>query len=196
MICIVDNYDSFVHNLGRYFRLLGFVTSIARNDEAAVADIRAARPEAIVLSPGPCTPNEAGIGLQLVAELAADFPILGVCLGHQTIVQSFGGRVVPSRRPMHGMASDIHHRGHWMFAGVPPVFRAGRYHSLEAEADSLPDELEPIAWTAGGEIMAVCQRGHTVVGLQFHPESILTPDGVQILANFAERVRSPKGEPP
>ncbi len=184
MILLIDNYDSFVHNLARYFVRLGQETIVVRNDAANVGSVRARRPDAIVLSPGPCTPNEAGCSLDLVRELHASIPILGVCLGHQTIAAALGGRVVRAVEPMHGRASAVYHDGRGVFQGLANPFHAGRYHSLVAEESSLPDCLTVTARTADGVVMAIEHRTSPVIGLQFHPESVLTEFGYPLLANF------------
>ena len=191
MLLMIDNYDSFTYNLVQYFGELGQEVRVVRNDAMSVADIAALRPERIVISPGPCTPNEAGVSLQVLQELADAVPILGVCLGHQSLGQAFGGKVVRARTIMHGKTSPIHHRGQGVFAGLPSPFEATRYHSLVVERDSLPDCLEVTAWTedAGGgfdEIMGLRHRRLPLQGVQFHPESILTQHGHAMLRNFLE----------
>ena len=184
MILVIDNYDSFVHNLARYFTCLGQETCVVRNDAISVAAVRRLRPAAVVISPGPCTPYEAGCSLELIAKCWNDFPILGVCLGHQAIAAALGGRVVRANRPMHGRASAVYHDGQGVFANVPCPFNAGRYHSLIVQESTLPPELEVTARTASGTIMALRHREAPVVGLQFHPESILTEHGLDLLRNF------------
>ena len=184
MILLIDNYDSFVYNLARYFERLGQTTHVVRNDAIDAAQAAALRPRAIVLSPGPCTPNEAGCSLETVERLHQHVPILGICLGHQAIGAALGGRVVRSPEPMHGRVSDIYHYGGGVFAGVPNPLSACRYHSLIVDEQSLPDGLEITARTADGVVMAIAHRELPVVGLQFHPESILTQHGYQMLANF------------
>jgi anthranilate synthase/aminodeoxychorismate synthase-like glutamine amidotransferase len=181
---LIDNYDSFVHNLARYFRQLRCATEVVRNDALTVEQVAALRPEAIVISPGPCTPNEAGISLEIVDRLAGVVPILGICLGHQAIVQALGGRIVVSHQPMHGRESAVVHWGSPMFRDVPSPFRAGRYHSLIADKDSLPKCLQVTARTDDFTIMAVEHIEFPIVGLQFHPESILTEQGYTIIQNF------------
>jgi len=186
---MIDNYDSFTYNLVQYFGELGADVLVRRNDEIDVDGIRALAPERIVLSPGPCTPDQAGISLDVVREFAAQIPILGVCLGHQSIGQVFGGRVVRAARVMHGKASQIHHTGQGVFAGLPSPFRATRYHSLIVARDSVPDCLEVTAWSvdeAGerDEVMGFRHRGWPAEGVQFHPESILTEHGHALLKNF------------
>ena len=188
---MIDNYDSFVHNLSRYFRQLDFETEIVRNDETTVEQIVQMSPRAIVLSPGPCTPNEAGISLELVRHVHRSIPILGICLGHQVIVQALGGSVVCSPDPIHGQSSQVFHHGSTLFDNIPSPFLAGRYHSLVAEQSSLPDTLVPRAWTEDGILMAVQHNVAPVVGLQFHPESILTSCGHRLLTNFLNLNGSP-----
>jgi len=193
MLLMIDNYDSFTYNLVQYLGELGEDVKVVRNDEWSVARIAAADPERIVISPGPCTPDQAGVSLELIAALAGRVPILGVCLGHQSIGQAFGGKVVRAKRIMHGKTSMIHHRGTGVFAGLPNPFEATRYHSLVVERDSLPECLEITAWSEdeqGGfdEIMGIRHRSLPVEGVQFHPESILTRSGKDLLRNFvAER---------
>jgi anthranilate synthase/aminodeoxychorismate synthase-like glutamine amidotransferase len=190
MILVIDNYDSFVHNLARYLRELGWTTRVVRNDGMALDDIAALKPSHIVISPGPCTPNEAGISVATVRRFGPSIPILGVCLGHQSIGQAFGGRVVRARRPMHGKTSLIRHRSAGTFAGLPNPLRATRYHSLVVAKEDLPDELEITAESEEGEIMALAHRRYPIVGLQFHPEAVLTEHGYDLLRNFlGDRVR-------
>lgn len=184
MILLVDNYDSFVHNLARYLRKLGQPTRVVRNDVVDVAEVRADRPSAIVLSPGPCTPKEAGCSLELVRELWQDIPMLGVCLGHQTIAAAFGGNIVRAAQPMHGRTSAVLHNGEGVFAGVPSPVTVCRYHSLVADAATLPAAIEVTARTADGVVMAIRHREAPIVGVQFHPEAILTQYGYHMLANF------------
>jgi anthranilate synthase/aminodeoxychorismate synthase-like glutamine amidotransferase len=184
MLLLIDNYDSFVHNLARYFERLGQATHVVRNDAIDVAMTRALKPDAIVLSPGPCTPKEAGVSLELVCELHTEVPMLGVCLGHQVIAEALGGRIVRAPVPVHGQASEIRHDGSGLFHGLPPLFRVGRYHSLVAEAASLGETLRSTAWTADRVVMAFEHRHFPVYGVQFHPESILTEYGYELLANF------------
>ena len=184
MILVIDNYDSFVHNLARYFRQLGQTTKVYRNDEISIDQIRQLSPDAIVISPGPCTPQEAGVSLEVVAELTGEFPILGVCLGHQAIVEAFGGDVIRSGGPMHGRSSSVKHSKTKLFTNVPSPFQVGRYHSLIADKSTLPGCLAVTANDIGGTVMAVEHRSEIVVGVQFHPESILTESGYQLLANF------------
>ncbi len=184
MILVIDNYDSFVHNLARYFRQLGQTTKVYRNDEISVDQIRQLAPDAIVISPGPCTPQEAGVSLEVVAELTGQFPILGVCLGHQAIVEGLGGNIIRSGGPMHGRSSSVKHSETKLFTDIPSPFQVGRYHSLIADKSALPDCLAVTATDSGGTIMAVEHLTEIVVGVQFHPESILTESGYQLLANF------------
>ena len=189
MLLMIDNYDSFTFNLVQYLGELGQQVQVVRNDALTVDGIRALHPERIVISPGPCTPNEAGVSLDVLRELAGAAPILGVCLGHQAIGQAFGGKVVRARRIMHGKVSPIRHAGRGVFRGLPDPFEATRYHSLVVEKESLPDCLEVTAWTehADGcidEIMGLRHRTLPVEGVQFHPESILTQHGHALLRNF------------
>ncbi len=184
MLLIIDNYDSFTYNLVQYFGELGIEMKIFRNDALTVADVKKLAPEKICISPGPCTPNEAGISLELIRELGPTTPILGVCLGHQSIGQIYGGDVVRADRLMHGKTSPIHHNGSSVFAGLPNPFEATRYHSLIVKRETLPDCLEITAWTAENEIMGLRHKEHPVHGVQFHPESILTENGKQILETF------------
>ena len=187
MILMIDNYDSFTWNLVQYFGELGADMRVVRNDELTVEEIAALAPEKIVVSPGPCSPNEAGVSLAAIRAFAGRIPILGVCLGHQAIGQAFGGRVVHAMELMHGKTSPVEHTGAGVFAGLPSPFIATRYHSLAVERASLPPELEVTAWTADGEIMGLKHRVHDVEGVQFHPESILTEHGHAMLRNFVER---------
>ncbi|MGE5625163.1 MAG: anthranilate synthase component II [Bacillota bacterium] len=189
MILMIDNYDSFTYNLVQYLGELGADVDVRRNDTLSVADVAALKPERIVISPGPCTPNEAGICLDLVQALGGKLPILGVCLGHQAIGQAFGGRIVHAGRVMHGKVSRIRHTGKGVFRGLPDGFEATRYHSLVIAKDSVPDCLEVTAWTEddrGGmeEIMGVRHKTLPIEGVQFHPESILTQHGHDLLRNF------------
>jgi len=186
---MIDNYDSFTFNLVQYLQMLGAEVKVVRNDELSVDEIERLAPERIVISPGPCTPNEAGISLELIERLGPRIPILGVCLGHQAIGQAYGGEVVRAKRIMHGKTSRIRHGGQGVFAGLPDGYEATRYHSLVVARDSVPGCLEVTAWTedpAGGfdEIMGLRHREHPVEGVQFHPESILTEHGHALLANF------------
>ncbi len=189
MLLMIDNYDSFTYNLVQYFGELGEDVRVVRNDELTVDAIAALGPARIVISPGPCTPNEAGVSLQLIERLAGRIPILGVCLGHQSIGQAFGGEVVRAKRIMHGKTSMIRHRGLGVFGGLPDPFEATRYHSLVVARESLPDCLEVTAWTESDdgsfdEIMGLRHKTLAVEGVQFHPESILTQHGHDLLRNF------------
>jgi anthranilate synthase component 2 len=189
MILMIDNYDSFTYNLVQYFGELGQSVRVVRNDELGVEQIRALAPARIVISPGPGTPDQAGVSLSLIEKLGGQIPILGVCLGHQSIGQAYGGKVVRAREIMHGKTSRIHHTGKGVFAGLPNPFEATRYHSLVVEKSTLPHSLEVTAWTQhadGGvdEIMGLRHRTQAVEGVQFHPESILTEHGHDLLRNF------------
>ena len=191
MILVVDNYDSFTFNLVQYLQMLGAEVRVERNDALTVTEVAALAPAGIVISPGPCTPDQAGISLALVRELGAQVPILGVCLGHQAIGQAYGGKVVRAGRIMHGKTSPIRHRGEGLFAGLPDGYEATRYHSLVVEQATLPDCLEVTAWTEHEdgrveEIMGLRHREHPVQGVQFHPESILTEHGHALLENFLQ----------
>jgi anthranilate synthase/aminodeoxychorismate synthase-like glutamine amidotransferase len=187
VLLVIDNYDSFTYNLVQYLGELGAELHVVRNDAITVEEIESLKPSHIVISPGPCTPNEAGISLELIERLAGRVPILGVCLGHQAIGQSFGARVVRSRVVMHGKVSPVHHDGSGVHAGVPSPFTATRYHSLTLDSDSIPPELRVTAWTESGEVMAVEHRELPIFGVQYHPESIMTEHGKKILANFLLR---------
>jgi len=191
MIFMLDNYDSFTYNLVQYLSELGAEVVVRRNDAVTVDEVGAMHPAAIVISPGPCTPREAGISVPLIQRYASQIPTLGVCLGHQSIGAALGGEVVRAPRIMHGKTSPIHHRGTGVFAGLPDPFDATRYHSLVIEPDTLPAELETTAWTddeGKRTIMGVRHRSWPLEGVQFHPESILTVCGKQLLANFLARV--------
>ena len=192
MLLMIDNYDSFTWNLVQYLQTLGAEVRVVRNDELSVAQIDALRPERIVISPGPCTPNEAGVSVEVIRQLGARVPVLGVCLGHQSLGQAYGGDVVRAKTIMHGKTSRIRHAGAGVFAGLPDGYEATRYHSLVVSRETLPDCLEITAWTdnADGsfdEIMGLRHRQHPVEGVQFHPESILTEHGHALLKNFLER---------
>ncbi|HEY2523746.1 MAG TPA: aminodeoxychorismate/anthranilate synthase component II [Candidatus Binataceae bacterium] len=187
-ILIIDNYDSFTYNLVQYLGELGAELEVRRNDAIDVAGARAMAPGAIVISPGPCTPREAGVSVPLLREMAGELPILGVCLGHQCIGEAFGGKVVRAGRLMHGKTSPILHDGKSIFAGLPNPFDAMRYHSLLVDADLIPSCLEVSAHTAEGEVMGLRHRTLPVEGIQFHPESIGTPEGKKLLANFLRQV--------
>jgi len=187
MLLMIDNYDSFTYNLVQYLGELGEDVKVVRNDEMTADAVERLAPARIVLSPGPCTPNEAGISLALVHRFAGRVPILGVCLGHQAIGQAFGGKVVHAKALMHGKVSRIHHSEAGVFRGLPTPFQATRYHSLAIERASCPPDLEITAWTEDGEIMGVRHRSLPVEGVQFHPESILTEHGHALLANFLQQ---------
>jgi anthranilate synthase component 2 len=186
MLLMIDNYDSFTYNLVQYLGELGAEVKVVRNDEVTVDEVAAMHPARVVISPGPCSPDEAGISLGVIARLGAQVPILGVCLGHQAIGQAYGGKVVHARALMHGKTSPIRHSGRGVFRGLPSPFTATRYHSLAVERESLPDALEVTAWTDDGEIMGLAHRSLRVEGVQFHPESILTEHGHALLARFLE----------
>jgi anthranilate synthase component 2 len=190
MLLMIDNYDSFTYNLVQYFGELGADVRVVRNDEVTIADIERLDPARIVVSPGPCSPNEAGISLAAIAHFSGKKPILGVCLGHQALGQVFGGKVVHAKRLMHGKVSPIEHAAAGVFRGLPSPFAATRYHSLAVERASLPDCLEVTAWTADGEIMGLRHRTLAVEGVQFHPESVLTEHGHRMLGNFLEASQS------
>jgi anthranilate synthase component II len=184
MLLMIDNYDSFTYNLVQYLGELGEEVSVFRNDEITLEQIEALHPSRIVISPGPCTPNEAGISVPLVKRFAGKFPILGVCLGHQSIGQAFGGKIVHAGQLMHGKTSDIRHKDAGVFHGLPNPLTATRYHSLVIDKKSIPACLEVTAWTDDGDVMGVRHRDLPVEGVQFHPESILTEKGHELLANF------------
>ncbi|WP_153976443.1 aminodeoxychorismate/anthranilate synthase component II [Paenibacillus xylanilyticus] len=184
MILVIDNYDSFTYNLVQYLGELGETVEVRRNDEIDLAGIEALAPDHILISPGPCTPNEAGISLDVIDHFKGSIPIFGVCLGHQAIGQAFGGNVIRADRMMHGKTSEMHHQGTSVFAGLPSPFIATRYHSLIVERSSLPDCLEITAETAEGEIMGLRHKEFAIEGVQFHPESIITDHGHQMLRNF------------
>lgn len=189
MLLMIDNYDSFTYNLVQYFGELGQDVVVHRNDQISVSEIQKLNPQYIVISPGPCTPNEAGISLELIEKLAGKYPILGVCLGFQAIVQSFGGKIIGAQKIMHGKVSPVHHTSKSVFKGLKNPLNATRYHSLVAEKESLPDCFEVTAWTnkESGEIeeiMGVRHTSYPIEGVQFHPESILTPHGKKILSNW------------
>jgi anthranilate synthase component II len=186
MLLMIDNYDSFTYNLVQYFGELKQEVVVFRNDEVSLEEVAALRPAHIVISPGPCTPNEAGISVALIKRFAGEIPMLGVCLGHQSIGQAFGGRIVHAKQLMHGKVSTIHHAGVGVFSGLQEPFDATRYHSLVIERNSLPEALEVTAWTADGEIMGVRHKTLPVEGVQFHPESILTQFGHELLQNFVK----------
>jgi anthranilate synthase component II len=196
MLLMIDNYDSFTYNLVQYLGELGEDVRVFRNDEVTLDEVALLAPRAIVISPGPCTPKEAGISVSLIERFAGDIPILGVCLGHQAIGQAFGGRIVHAKNVMHGKTSPIHHEGEGVFAELPNPLTATRYHSLVIERESLPSCLEITAWTDDGEIMGVRHREKAVEGVQFHPESILTEAGHDLLRNFLRQQSAPAiGDP-
>jgi anthranilate synthase component 2 len=186
MILVIDNYDSFTYNLVHYLNELGAETVVHRNDALSVAEALGMKPEGVLLSPGPCTPNEAGICLELLAAAPESLPVLGVCLGHQAMGQAFGGKVVRAKELMHGKTSPIHHTGKGVFQGLKTPFTATRYHSLTIEKDSIPQVLEITAWTDDGEIQGVQHRTRPIHGVQFHPESIATECGHELLGNFLD----------
>jgi anthranilate synthase component 2 len=184
MLLVIDNYDSFTYNLVQYFLELDEEVRVFRNDEITIDEIGRLKPSTIVISPGPCTPNEAGISVPTIQEFAGKIPILGVCLGHQAIGQAFGGKIIRAKKVMHGKTSMIRHDGKTIFKDLPNPFEATRYHSLVIEKESLPDCLEVTAWTDDSEIMGVRHKTLKVEGVQFHPESILTKEGKELLSNF------------
>ena len=186
MILVIDNYDSFTYNLVHYLNELGAETRVYRNDDLSAAAAIALRPDAVLLSPGPCTPDDAGVCLDFLRQAPESLPILGVCLGHQSIGQAFGGRVVRAKALMHGKTSAIQHSGKGLFRDLPDPFTATRYHSLAVDGGSLPDVLEITAWTEDGEIMGLQHRSRPIHGVQFHPESIATEGGHKLLGNFLE----------
>jgi anthranilate synthase component II len=189
MILLIDNYDSFTYNLYHYLGELGAEVRVVYNDKISLDEITALRPEKIVISPGPCTPKEAGVSVPLIERFAGQVPILGVCLGHQSIGQAFGGKIVHAKELMHGKTSAIQHTGDGVFRSLPSPLQATRYHSLVIERETLPDCLEVTAWSDDGEIMGVRHRSLAVEGVQFHPESILTEHGHELLRNFLQGVR-------
>ncbi|MFK0299287.1 anthranilate synthase component II [Brevundimonas sp. NPDC090276] len=186
MILVVDNYDSFTYNLVHYLAELGTQTHVVRNDDLTVEEAWALKPEAVLLSPGPCAPDQAGICLPLITTAPLNMPIFGVCLGHQAIGQAFGGDVIRAKTLMHGKTSPIQHEGRSLFKGLPSPFTATRYHSLAVRRETLPAELEVTAWTADGEIMGLAHRTRPIHGVQFHPESIATEHGHDMIANFLD----------
>ncbi len=187
MLLMIDNYDSFTYNLVQYFGELGAKVKVYRNDEVTVEQIAALAPAQLVISPGPCTPAEAGISVAAIRHFAGSMPILGVCLGHQSIGAAFGGKVVHAKRLMHGKVSPVRHAGQGVFRGLPNPLTCTRYHSLAVERETLPDCLEVTAWTEDGEIMGLRHKTLAVEGVQFHPESILTEHGHALLKNFLEQ---------
>jgi len=184
VILVIDNYDSFTYNLVQYLGELGSVLKVFRNDKIITDEIETLHPEKIVISPGPCTPDEAGISLEVVRVFTGRIPILGVCLGHQAIGQALGGKVIRAPKVVHGKTSEIYHDGRTIYCDIKSPFTATRYHSLIVERGTLPDSLEVSAWTDDGIIMGVRHKSHNTEGVQFHPESILTVEGKQLLANF------------
>lgn len=184
MILVIDNYDSFVYNLVHYVADFGVPTEVHRNDALSVAEVLKRKPRAVILSPGPCTPNEAGICLELLAKAPADLPIFGVCLGHQAMGQAFGGDVVSAKEIMHGKVSDVTHRGGGVFRGLPSPFKATRYHSLAVKLDTFPVDFTIDAETADGEVMGMSHKTRPLYGVQFHPESIASEHGHAMIANF------------
>ena len=184
MIAVIDNYDSFTYNLVQYLGSLGAEVEVRRNDAITVAELQAMAPAGLLVSPGPGEPRDAGVSEAAIRALAGEVPILGVCLGHQAIGEVFGGRVVRAPRLMHGKTSPILHKGRGLFAGLDNPFEATRYHSLIVEKEGLPDVLEPVAWTPEGELMGIKHREHETWGVQFHPESVLTAQGLRLIENF------------
>lgn len=193
MILMIDNYDSFTYNLVQYLGEMGETLVVRRNDEITIEEIERLAPDFLMISPGPCSPDEAGISLEAIEYFSGKIPIFGVCLGHQAIGQVFGGQVIRAERLMHGKTSQVYHDGKTVYMNVPNPFRATRYHSLIIEKDSLPDSFEISAWTQEGEIMGIRHKHLPIEGVQFHPESIMTENGKQLLRNFLEanRVRQP-----
>jgi para-aminobenzoate synthetase component 2 len=191
-ILVIDNYDSFVFNLVQYLGELGASTVVWRNDAGTVEDVRALRPDGVLISPGPGHPREAGLSVDVVRDLGSRMPVLGVCLGHQVIGHVYGGRVVRAPELVHGKTSDVFHEGGGVLVGLPVPFAATRYHSLVVERDSMPAELEVTGWTSAGLVMALRHREHPVEGVQFHPESILTQSGHDLLRNWLDRLPAPK----
>jgi anthranilate synthase component 2 len=186
MILIIDNYDSFTYNVYQYIASLGYQVQVIRNDKITLDEIAENNYSAIIISPGPGTPDDAGISKDVIARFAGRIPILGICLGHQAIGEVFGGRVVRAPRPVHGKVSAVHHSGVGIYQGLPQPFAAGRYHSLLVEGESVPDCLEVTSRTQEGLIMGLRHREYNVEGIQFHPESVLTPDGMRLFANFLQ----------
>ncbi len=186
-VLLIDNYDSFTYNLVQAFLVLDAEVIVHRNDQITVADAKALQPTHLVISPGPGRPEAAGVSLQMIGAFAGAVPVLGVCLGHQSLVQHFGGRIISAQRLMHGKTSLIEHDGKGLFAGLPQPCEVGRYHSLAADREAIPAVLEVTARTSGGEIMGVRHRELSVEGVQFHPESVLTPEGDQLLGNFIKQ---------
>ena len=193
MILVIDNYDSFTYNLVQYLGELGEAVEVRRNDQVTLDEIAELKPDHLLISPGPCTPNEAGISLALIDRFKGQIPILGVCLGHQAIAQAFGGEVIRAELLMHGKTSQIHHDGKTIFTDIPSPFTATRYHSLIVKRETLPEDLEISAETAEGEIMALRHRKYLIEGVQFHPESIMTEHGHRLLRNFLDLTRAESG---
>ena len=187
-LCLIDNYDSFTWNIVQYLQVLGAEVLVHRNDEITLEEIESLKPDRLLISPGPCDPSKAGISLDVVKHFSGKIPLLGVCLGHQSIGEAFGGKVVRAKTLMHGKTSPIHHKDKGVFHSLPQPFQATRYHSLAVDAESLPDCLEITAWTEDGEIMGLKHREMAVEGVQFHPESILSEGGMALLNNFLEGV--------
>ena len=196
MILMIDNYDSFTYNLVQYLRMLGEKVEVRRNDEVAADDIESIAPDALVLSPGPCTPSQAGVCIDAVRKFTGKMPILGVCLGHQAIAEALGGKVIRAGRLMHGKTSLILHDNKTIYSGLPTPFEGGRYHSLIVEEGSLPDSLYVSAHTPEGEVMGIRHRKYPVEGIQFHPESVLTPVGMNLLENFVKLIHDGSGARP
>ncbi|MEJ0061131.1 MAG: aminodeoxychorismate/anthranilate synthase component II [Terricaulis sp.] len=190
MIVVIDNYDSFVYNLVHYVEDLGVKTEVYRNDAVSVADVLKRKPQAVILSPGPCTPNEAGICLDFLKQAPEALPILGVCLGHQAMGQAFGGEVISARAIMHGKVSDVRHTGRGLFRGLPSPFKATRYHSLAVKRETMPDVFQIDAETEDGEVMGMSHKTRPVFGLQFHPESIASEHGHALIAAFLGEARA------
>ncbi len=187
MLLLIDNYDSFTYNLYQYLAELGAQVEVRRNDQVTLEEIETMHPDYLVISPGPCTPNEAGLSCQIIETFGSHIPLLGVCLGHQAIGQVYGGHVIRAPEPMHGKTSFMYHQGRGVFRGLPQAFEANRYHSLIVESATLPDELEVTARTEDGLIMGLRHRTYPVEGVQFHPESIMTPVGKDLLRNFLDQ---------
>ncbi len=194
MILMIDNYDSFTYNLVQYLGELGQELIVKRNDEITLQEIEELKPAYIMISPGPCSPNEAGISLEVIKYFAGKIPIFGVCLGHQSIAQAFGGEVVQAERLMHGKTSEIYHKGDTIFATLPAPFTATRYHSLIVRKETLPSCLEITAWTTDGEIMAIKHKTLPIEGVQFHPESIMTNEGKEMLKSFVAKYKEKNNE--
>jgi len=195
MIAVIDNYDSFTYNLVQYVGTLGVEVWVRRNDATSAAELAQLQPEGLIVSPGPGEPRDAGVSEDAIRALSGEVPILGVCLGHQAIGEVFGGRIVRAPRLMHGKTSPILHKGRGLFAGLDNPFEATRYHSLIVDRDSLPDVLEPVAWTPEGELMGVKHRQHETWGVQFHPESVLTVQGLKLVENFLTLCRQQRRVP-